>query len=70
MYVRNNKTIDSINKEILVIEELILACLLKNKNSIDETMNVLEYISATSIFLKSIFAKMFYLQQTNMNCNY
>lgn len=47
---RNNKVIEDISNEILMIEELILACILKNKNEIKDTIKVLSYISTNSFF--------------------
>ena len=72
--IQNNRQIASneIAKEILIIEELILACLLKNKEcvNINNVSNILSYMSNSSIFLQSIFTKMFYLHQINLHCNY
>lgn len=72
--LQNNKqtTANEIGKEILIIEELILACLLKNKESlsVSDISRILSYTSNSAIFLKSIFTKMFYLYQINMHCNY
>lgn len=67
---KSNKILENINNEVLIIEELLLAYLLKNKNNIKDISKILSDLSLNSLFLKSIFAKMFYLHQIHMHCNY